>query len=312
MANYPPAHDRRRPGGPWFKIWLSVTQMGVFVYQIRSESVKTFIDDPRIELPRFQRKPTWKTEQNFRLALSVFKGYPIGAVVIKLDGQTADPAAMTKYLLDGRQRRDALTRMLNPETIYDWARSVLRLRSKMPPNEVADFFWTYVDEYFGRDVEDLLEPSEEEQWASPVDLALQEETAAEEEFGNSDKSLQQDQGSAEAVPPDSLSLRDPEGLKALLRTILLVHPRRGAVTELTRAFDFTKQVNDIDYYVVDPATGKTSIDGRKLIQWVGFKKAMAPLTQQSYPPDKELFAQWITEKAEPVSQTKLLQGIEQS
>ncbi len=125
------------------------------MYQIRSESVKTFIED-RIDLPRFQRKKTWRNEQNFRLALSVFKGYPIGAVVVKLDGSPTDPSSVSKFLLDGRQRRDALSDMVNPEHIYEWARGVLRIKAKSSPEEIAETYWNYVDDYFGRDVEELL------------------------------------------------------------------------------------------------------------------------------------------------------------
>src|SRR5687768_13020883 len=78
------------------------------MYELRPESVKTFVEDTSIRLPRFQRKPTWGPRKSFNLALSLFRGYPLGLVVIKRD---SDAGRIRKFLLDGRQRRDALIGM---------------------------------------------------------------------------------------------------------------------------------------------------------------------------------------------------------
>jgi hypothetical protein len=43
-------------------------------YQIRSESIKTFVEDRNIKLPRFQRKQTWDEKKDFALAISVSAG----------------------------------------------------------------------------------------------------------------------------------------------------------------------------------------------------------------------------------------------
>lgn len=48
------------------------------MYEIRPESIKTFITDRNVKLPRFQRKQTWDDKKNFQLCISLFKEYPIG------------------------------------------------------------------------------------------------------------------------------------------------------------------------------------------------------------------------------------------
>ena len=83
-----------------------------------SENTTSYFINNKIDLPRFQRKATWKDNDNFKLCISVFKGYPIGVVIVNEMGKQGK-----KYLLDGRQRRNALTTMYsNPVAVYSWAR----------------------------------------------------------------------------------------------------------------------------------------------------------------------------------------------
>ncbi len=51
-------------------------------YIIEPISIFSFVTDPSIKLPRFQRKATWKKEQNFELAISIFQDYPVGVVIV--------------------------------------------------------------------------------------------------------------------------------------------------------------------------------------------------------------------------------------
>ena len=57
------------------------------MYEIRPETVKTFILDRNIKLPRFQRKQSWDEIKNFQLCLSLFKEYPIGVCILSVDSQ---------------------------------------------------------------------------------------------------------------------------------------------------------------------------------------------------------------------------------
>ena len=66
-----------------------------------SENTTSYFLNNKIDLPRFQRKATWDERDNFKLCISVFKGYPIGVIIVNETGTK-------KFLLDGRQRRNAL------------------------------------------------------------------------------------------------------------------------------------------------------------------------------------------------------------
>ena len=55
------------------------------MYEIRPETVKTFITDRNIKLPRFQGKQTWDEKKNFQLCISLFKEYPIGVCILSVE-----------------------------------------------------------------------------------------------------------------------------------------------------------------------------------------------------------------------------------
>ena len=85
------------------------------MYEIRPESIKTFITDRNVRLPRFQRKQTWDEKKNFQLCISLFKSYPIGACILSVD---ESKGKTVRWLLDGRQRKNALSMMYDdPENI---------------------------------------------------------------------------------------------------------------------------------------------------------------------------------------------------
>ena len=78
------------------------------MYEIRPESIKTFITDRNVKLPRFQRKQTWDDKKNFQLCISLFKEYPIGVSILSVD---ESKGRTIRWLLDGRQRKNALAMM---------------------------------------------------------------------------------------------------------------------------------------------------------------------------------------------------------
>ena len=97
------------------------------MYEIRPDSIKTFISDRSIRLPRFQRKQTWDAKKNFQLCISLFKQYPIGVCILSVEKYRE---RTVKFLLDGRQRRNALKQLAeDPENLYLWAKKFLDLKS---------------------------------------------------------------------------------------------------------------------------------------------------------------------------------------
>ena len=108
------------------------------MYDIFPKSLKEFIEDSTIRLPRFQRKASWDYKKRFELALSIFKNYPLGASILSkeiVDGN------LTEWLLDGRQRRDSLKIIYwNPEELYFWAKKYLPIKKNQNIDTISSTF----------------------------------------------------------------------------------------------------------------------------------------------------------------------------
>src|SRR4051794_22861486 len=118
-------------------------------YEIETETGLEYARNPHIDVPPFQRREKWNAADRFKLCLSLFKGYPVGIVVLSAAPDEEDPDRV--LLLDGRQRRATLRDMKNPESIYTWASSVLRLSSGMAHDAVRKKYWRFVRSFFGSD-----------------------------------------------------------------------------------------------------------------------------------------------------------------
>ena len=121
------------------------------MYEIRPETVKSFITDRNVRLPRFQRKQTWDPKKNFQLCISLFKEYPIGVCILSVD---ESKGKTVRWLLDGRQRKNALTKMYeDPENIYNWARAFIGFKNSDQPFELEEKYWEKINEYIEADVD---------------------------------------------------------------------------------------------------------------------------------------------------------------
>ena len=145
------------------------------MYDIRPESVKTFITDKNIRLPRFQRKQTWDDKKNFQLCISIFKDYPIGVCILSLEKERGK---VFRSLLDGRQRRNALSKMYeDPENIYNWGRKFIGFKNSDQPYELEEKFRAKIMEYIEADIDDevdLLNSIEQEDTSLPIENVVDE------------------------------------------------------------------------------------------------------------------------------------------
>lgn len=196
-------------------------------YAIEPKSTKDFIN-METNLPRFQRKQTWKPISNFKLCISIFKNYPIGVVIINKnkDGN---------WLLDGRQRLNALSQISNnPEEVYKWAMKFVKFKASSQPDEIKKMYWDTINEYlqknFEEDVYDENQKNEDEDNNQELQLD------SEEDIDN-----------AHSFDPNE----QREGLSILLDLILMVHNFRGGRSYLERTFDFSKIIDKpLTYYKV--------------------------------------------------------------
>lgn len=180
-------------------------------YIIEPISVFSFVTDPSIKLPRFQRKATWNKEQNFELAISIFQDYPVGVVIVNKEKDES-------WLLDGRQRRTALIEMReNPIILYDWAKKYIGFKANEDPSELRKNYWGKVDKYLQKE-----DTNEKDSSAGIYE--------GEEELEDSFDSEKQ-----------------KEGLQILLDLILMVHQIKNGASRWERDFNFTDFFYKIEY-----------------------------------------------------------------
>lgn len=193
------------------------------MYEIRPESIKTFIQDRNVKLPRFQRKQTWDEKKNFQLCISLFKEYPIGVCILSVDEAKGK---VIRWLLDGRQRRNALTLMYeDPENIYNWARKFIGFKNGDQLADLEEKFWAKIDDYIE------AEPGDEQ-----IPSAVPDES---------------DESECPSVPEET-HIHSSTGLDFLLDIIKIVHNKQAKKSGFTRPFDFTAMVSKLPYIVSGP------------------------------------------------------------
>lgn len=200
-------------------------------YIIEPMPLISFLEESKLRLPRFQRRATWDKKQNFELAVSVFQDYPVGVVIVNQEKDVA-------WLLDGRQRRNALILMRNnPVQLYEWAKNYIGFKSTADPLEIKSLYWSKVDRY--------LESDESE-----LDNDINNNS---EEYDNKNENVEE---GAEEISFDKNKQKD--GLTTLLELILMVHQNKPSGSRWEKLFDFSKFFSQLKYaprkndYKIDP------------------------------------------------------------
>lgn len=190
-------------------------------YRIEPLSIISFLDENRVRMPRFQRKATWDKKQNFELAISVFQDYPVGVVIVNKEQNTS-------WLLDGRQRRNALQNMRNnPLELYEWARNYIGFAKNADEFTVKQEYWDKVEKYLSTEVD--VEP----------DNTAEDETDQIDVYGDAED-IAMDENSFD-------SQKQRKGLTTLLNLILMVHQNKPSGSKWQQTFDFTKYFDRLKY-----------------------------------------------------------------
>lgn len=209
-------------------------------YIIESEKITAFLDNTRIRLPRFQRKSTWNKKQNFELCISVFQDYPVGVVIL-------NEMQNTLWLLDGRQRREALIAMRNnPVVLYDWAKNYLGFKATADQNDITNAYWSKVDRFLQTDI-DRTEKKDGDSSNDNNYYGGEEEEIEVEDYSSKQKSFD--------------SSRQREGLTTLLKLILMVHQVKNDGSRWEKLFDFKAYIKKLRYA---QSAGKGRIDPEAL------------------------------------------------
>lgn len=244
------------------------------MYQIRPESVLTFLEDTSVRFPRFQRKQTWKEDQNIKLIISLFKNFPIGITIINKESLGRKS---TKWLLDGRQRRNALEKMYqDPENIYVWAKKYFKLSGNDQPQDVKQKFWDEMEAYLNEgDEKGFNEAREEAVKKGETEFVFDGKTYTtnaiqdvEDDYDGefSEDDLEDDIGSKSVDELSSEYNRSIWGnLDELEQIITTIHNKTATKSGFTSPFDFRKYIDNLSYSI----DGNKRLSGRRLKTFIG-------------------------------------------
>lgn len=212
-------------------------------YSIVENNAVAFADSRSIKFPRFQRKQTWNDKDNFKLCISVFKDYPIGVVIINSqDGND--------FLLDGRQRRNALKLMKDdPKSVYVWAKSFVGFSPNQDIEELKEKFWISIDEYLQHEAAKMKDADN-----------IQDE--AEEEVEEETEEASEDVENAYSFEKQYNSLR------SLLDLVLLCHPMKSGKTNLQKMYEFNGLIDKSELDYADPVDGEYVINSVRLKKYI--------------------------------------------
>jgi hypothetical protein len=197
--------------------------------EVTSKSLADFVRKDAFELPRFQRAKKWTTSQEFGLTLSLYRGLPFGAIVVRreVDAKNSEKTKSLR-LLDGRQRYEAFKDMRYPSRIYSWAMPSLGLRTDDPPQLVEDKFWQKVAEWLGEELGDQGQ-------------VIRDDTDQLVEGDAGDEATSESTEGADATVESDLKRPTfgDEGFSELLELIQACHGEGPDADAFTHAFDFS-------------------------------------------------------------------------
>lgn len=223
-----------------------------------SKTLGQFLETP-LQMPRFQRGKKWSDRQRFELCLSVYRGLPIGAVVVSTQSPGPGGGSTSNRLLDGQQRWDALKGMRYPARIYEWARDVLNLEIADTDKKVGDKFWYFVEEWLGQE---LPAPTSDDEEFEEFDQTVTEDDDAEIDATKAVTT----EGAEEEAP---LSFGET-GFRELLTLLRLCHGAQAEGHPFAQFFDFSDafgSVGLVPEFAV-PAEGRWNVDPDKLTDWI--------------------------------------------
>ncbi len=247
------------------------------MYEIRPETVKTFITDRNISLPRFQRKQTWDEKKNFQLCISVFKGYPMGVCIINTERAGTKSK---RFLIDGRQRRNALSQMYeNPEVIGLWAKKFLGFKAGIDNYALGELFDDKIKEYLETD-DDLF----------PED-ASQDDNMEDADMGDTDNTDNTEDDDLD----DGIVEVGNDGLNVLRNILLLTYKKSKHATGFTAPFDFTSKFSKLPFVDQDERNTYV-INGKKLKSFIDEYRTECLNNEDDYDSNSDTFAKYLLER----------------
>ena len=209
------------------------------MYEIFPKSLREFVEDSSIKLPRFQRKASWDPKKRFELALSIFKNYPLGASILSREAD--DNKNLTEWLLDGRQRRDTMKDIYeSPDCLYVWGKKYLPIKKGDNLATINETFWNKVADFIEEEKPD--DPSKVQKDSGLEEKGEQgaSDTNSDEKSLNNIENNETETSDGSRIQANDLNNSDEEQLGTLLTllNISFSYCKDKDISGLTYSFDF--------------------------------------------------------------------------
>lgn len=241
------------------------------MYTIETKTLKDYVSDEGIKMPRFQRSEVWNEKQKFDLVLSICKDYPVGSVILCCE-ENRISGITEKWLIDGRQRFSTSRQIrLSPDSLWLWAKRALKVNDKTPDDELCEAFSEYLQVFSNYDKaeheddpESIRETDEIADETDDSELADSDELSEDDGEENEDTQI----GSDDLLKRDGLSTSTRKLLELLL---FCKNNRKGKNYGLTQAFNFEKYIVKSDKFARNffvPGDSKKKISGEKTLGFI--------------------------------------------
>ncbi len=268
------------------------------MFQIEPKSLKEYVTDENIKMPRFQRSEVWKEKQKFDLMLSICKQYPIGSVILCCEVNNAN--GMTeKWLIDGRQRYSTIQQiLLSPDLLWNWAKKTLKIKDTSSEEEIREKFIDYLEVYTNydktehEDDPEVIQGIDELSEVTDVDEESDDVSQGDNEYNDSIRNVSD-------YSKDTTKL--PVTAKSLLDVMLFCkRNKKGNNYGLTQVFNFVKYIKKDakftrNFIVADDS--RQRISGQKTRVFVNAYKDNCRSQRIDYK-DKENFLNYIDDEYE--------------
>ncbi len=263
------------------------------MFQIEPKTLKDYVTDGNIRMPRFQRSEVWKPKQKFDLMLSICKQYPIGSVILCCE-DNKKTRIREKWLIDGRQRYSTICQILrSPDQLWSWAKKALKVKDNTEDNKICEKFVDYVEIYTNFD---------KTEFEDDPDIIKVSDDTADVEDEDFDDTVSDDGEDDEKATQNSESAPKSGGLSTELQNLLDLllfckNNKTGNNYGLTQVFNFESYIskNKIDKYSRNFKTEARVISGEKIRRFINSYKESCTSQKLDYK-DKKNYLNYIDDE----------------
>lgn len=263
------------------------------MFQIEPKTLRDYVTDESIKMPRFQRSEVWKEKQKFDLMLSICKQYPIGSVILCCE-VNRNTGITEKWLIDGRQRYSTIQQiLLSPDLLWSWAKKALKISDRTSEEEICEKYIDYLEVYTNYD---KAEHEDDPEVIREVDESTGESDVEDDVFDDETEDVPQNDND---TPTENKGLSITA--KRLLDVLLFCkRHKKGKNYGLTQVFNFASYIKKDAKFsrnLIVAGDTQNRLSGQKTRVFVNSYKDNCKSQKIDYK-DKENFLNYIDDEYE--------------